>query len=43
MLAAGSKPTTRELMARMGYDSMAAAIIYQHASKEADQMDGRGL
>lgn len=37
MLAAGSKVTTRDLMARMGHDSMAAALIYQHASREADQ------
>jgi integrase len=36
-LAAASKPTTRELMARMGHDSMAAALIYQHASQEADR------
>jgi integrase len=37
MLAAASKPTTKDLMARMGHDSMEAAIIYQHASREADQ------
>ncbi len=37
MLAAGSKVSTRDLMARMGHDSMAAALIYQHASREADQ------
>jgi integrase len=37
MLAAASKVTTRDLMARMGHDSMQAAIIYQHASREADQ------
>ncbi|MBA3529140.1 MAG: hypothetical protein H0T91_07525 [Propionibacteriaceae bacterium] len=37
MLAAGSRATTRDLMARMGHDSMAAALIYQHASREADQ------
>jgi integrase len=37
MLAAGSKVTTRDLMARMGHDSMTAALIYQHKSAEADQ------
>jgi integrase len=37
MLAAASKVTTRDLMARMGHDSMEAALIYQHASREADQ------
>jgi integrase len=36
MLAAGSKVTTKDLMARMGHDSMQAALIYQHASREAD-------
>lgn len=37
MLAAASKVSARDLMARMGHDSMAAAIIYQHASTEADK------
>jgi integrase len=37
VLAAGSKVSTRDLMARMGHDSMAAALIYQHASREADR------
>ena len=37
MLAAGSKVTTRDLMARMGHDSMTAALIYQHRSAEADR------
>lgn len=36
MLAAGSKVSTRDLMSRMGHDSMAAALIYQHASREHD-------
>jgi integrase len=36
MLAAASKVSTRDLMSRMGHDSMAAALIYQHASREAD-------
>ena len=37
MLAAASKVTTKDLMARMGHDSMEAALIYQHASREADK------
>lgn len=37
MLAAESAPTTRDLMARMGHDSMNAAIIYQHATARADR------
>lgn len=36
-LAAASKVSTRDLMARMGHDSMAAALIYQHASQEANK------
>ena len=36
VLAARSGVSTRDLMARMGHDSMQAAIIYQHASAEAD-------
>lgn len=28
--------STRDLMARMGHDSVRAAIIYQHATTEAD-------
>jgi hypothetical protein len=28
--------STRDLMARMGHDSMRAAITYQHATTEAD-------
>jgi integrase len=35
-LAAMSGVSTRDLMARMGHDSMRAAIIYQHATTEAD-------
>ena len=37
MLAASSVVSTRDLMARMGHDSMAAALIYQHATRQADQ------
>ncbi len=35
-LAARSAVSTRDLMARMGHDSVRAAIIYQHATTEAD-------
>jgi integrase len=35
-LAARSGVSTRDLMARMGHDSMQAAILYQHATTEAD-------
>jgi integrase len=38
LLAAGSRVSTRDLMARMGHDSMAAALIYQHATREADSV-----
>jgi len=30
--------STRDLMARMGHDSMNAAIIYQHATRKADDV-----
>lgn len=36
-LAATSGVSTRDLMARMGHDSINAAIIYQHATREADR------
>ncbi len=36
-LAAKGGGSLRDLMARMGHDSTRAAIIYQHASREADQ------
>ena len=35
-MAARSGVSTRDLMARMGHDSIRAAIIYQHATTEAD-------
>ncbi|MGB3441816.1 MAG: tyrosine-type recombinase/integrase [Actinophytocola sp.] len=35
--AAQAGTSTRDLMTRMGHDDMRAALIYQHASKEADQ------
>jgi integrase len=34
--AAGTKASLRDLMARMGHDSVRAAMIYQHATSEAD-------
>jgi len=37
MLAARTKSSLRDLMARMGHDSTSAAIIYQHATAEADR------
>jgi integrase len=35
-LAARSGVSTRDLMTRMGHDSVRAAIVYQHATTEAD-------
>lgn len=35
--AAQAGTSTKDLMVRMGHDDMRAAIIYQHASSEADQ------
>lgn len=42
-LAARSGASTRDLMARMGHDSVDAAIIYQHASSDADRAIADGL
>jgi hypothetical protein len=36
-LAAQSGPSLRDLMTRMGHDSPAAALIYQHSSQVADE------
>jgi integrase len=36
-LASRTKASTKDLMARMGHDSARAALIYQHATSEADQ------
>lgn len=36
-LAARTGASTRDLMARMGHDSSQAALIYQHATSEADR------
>jgi hypothetical protein len=37
MWAAKTKTSTRDLMARMGHDDMRAALMYQQATREADQ------
>ncbi|SOD72956.1 site-specific recombinase XerD [Jatrophihabitans sp. GAS493] len=43
-LAAGTPGTsTRDLMERMGHDSMRAALIYQHATRDADRRIADGL
>ncbi|MDU0289218.1 tyrosine-type recombinase/integrase [Saccharothrix longispora] len=42
-LAARTKVSTRDLMARMGHDSPRAALIYQHATNEADRELAAGL
>jgi hypothetical protein len=36
-------PSTRDLMARMGHDSPQAAMIYQHATSEADRAIANAL
>lgn len=36
-LAAATGASTADLMARMGHDSARAALIYQHATRDADQ------
>lgn len=36
-LTARAGASTRELMARLGHDSMRAALIYQHATSERDR------
>ncbi|WFE58888.1 tyrosine-type recombinase/integrase [Micromonospora sp. WMMD712] len=42
-LAARTGASTRDLMARMGHDSPQAALIYQHATSEADQAIAQAL
>jgi integrase len=42
-LAAGTGASTRDLMARMGHDSSQAALIYQHATTEADRAIAKAL
>ncbi len=41
--AVGVGVSTRDLMARMGHDSMHAALIYQHATREVDDAIARAL
>ena len=46
MLAAAAGGSNRDLVARMGHDSMNAALIYQHATAQAerriaDQLDAQ--
>ena len=41
--AAQTKVSTRDLMARMGQDDMRAALIYQHATREAAERIAQGL
>jgi integrase len=36
-LAASTRPSLRDLMARMGHDSVRAALVYQHKTLEADR------
>ncbi|HEX6517897.1 MAG TPA: hypothetical protein VF049_20230, partial [Nocardioidaceae bacterium] len=42
-LAAASGASTRDLMTRMGHDSVHAALIYQHATSRADRAIARAL
>jgi integrase len=42
-LAATTGATTRELMARMGHSSPRAALIYQHATQDRDQVVAEAL
>lgn len=42
-LAAASGASTKELMARMGHASPRAALIYQHATRERDEVIARAL
>lgn len=42
-LAAASGASTKELMARMGHASPRAALIYQHATRERDDVIARAL
>jgi integrase len=42
-LAADMDVSLRNLMARMGHDNERAALIYQHASNQADRKIAEGL
>ncbi|MBO0880604.1 MAG: site-specific integrase [Mycobacterium sp.] len=41
--AAATGASLRDLMARMGHDSAAAAIIYQHSTRTADAAIAQAL
>ena len=43
VLAAQSGATLKELMARLGHSTPDAALLYQHASEERDQLLARRL
>jgi integrase len=43
LLAAASRASLRDLMNRMGHDSMRAALIYQHATQKADRKIAQAL
>jgi hypothetical protein len=43
LLAAASGASLRDLMSRMGHDSMRAALIYQHATQKADRKIAQAL
>lgn len=42
-LAAATGATLKELMARLGHSSTRAALIYQHATRDWDQVIARAL
>lgn len=42
-LAASTGASLRELMARMGHSSTRAVLIYQHASRDRDEVIARAL
>jgi len=42
-MAAATGASTKELMARMGHSSQAAALLYQHATKERDRAIADGM
>jgi hypothetical protein len=43
LLAAASGALLRDLMNRMGHDSMRAALIYHHATQKADRKIAQAL
>ncbi len=43
VLASQTGASLRDLMTRMGHDSPRAALIYQHASQEADRAIAKGV